>query len=115
MGRTNCCSEKGPEKMKKRRTFTAEAKAEIILKVLREEQPLAQIASEYGIHPTQLSKWKAQFLKDAHVVFENERKPMNELKAKHEKEVEGLYAEIGKLTAHLSWLKKKCGGRFDER
>lgn len=100
--------------MKKRRTFTPEAKAEIVLKVLREEQPLARVASEYGVHPTQLSRWKVQFLKEAYVVFQNEQKPINELRAKHEREVNDLYAEIGKLTAQFSWLKKKCGGKFDQ-
>jgi transposase len=97
---------------RKRRTFSPEAKAEIVMKVLREEETLAQIASEYGVHPTQLSKWKVQFLRDAHVVFQNEQKPINELKARHDKELDGLYAEIGKLTAQLSWLKKKCGGKY---
>ena len=30
------------------------------------------------------------------------------LKAEHEKEKEQLYAEIGRLTTELNWLKKKC-------
>lgn len=99
--------------MKKRRTFRPEAKAEMVLRILREEEPLSQIASEYGVHPTQLSKWKVQFLQNAPVVFQNEQKPINRLKTKHEKELNNLYAEIGKLTSQLSWLKKKCGGRFE--
>jgi putative transposase len=32
-----------------------------------------------------------------------------DLLAAHEQQVEELYAEIGKLTAQLSWLKKKSG------
>jgi transposase len=100
--------------MKKRRCFAPGVKAEIVLKVLREEQSLSEISSEYGIHPNQLTRWKAQFVKDAHVVFQNEQKPINELRAKHEKEVNELYTEIGKLTAQLSWLKKKCGGILDK-
>ena len=93
--------------MKKRRTFTPEAKAEMVLRVLREEEPLSQIASENGVHPNQLSKWKTQFMKNAQVVFQNEQKPINQLNAKHEKQVNRLYTEIGKLSAQLSWLKKK--------
>lgn len=99
--------------MKKRRTFTPEAKAEMVLRILREEEPLSQIASEYGVHPSQLSKWKVQFLQNAPVVFQNEQKPINQLKTKHEKQLNNLYAEIGKLTSQLSWLKKKCGGKFE--
>jgi len=31
-----------------------------------------------------------------------------ELKAAYEQQVTDLYAEIGKLTTQVSWLKKKC-------
>ena len=77
--------------MKKRRTFTPEAKSEMVLRVLREEEPLSQIASENGVHPNQLSKWKTQFMKNAQVVFQNEQKPLNRLKADYEKKIESLY------------------------
>ena len=100
--------------MKKRRTFSPQLKAEIILKVLKEEEPMSQIATEYGVHPNQVSRWKMQFLKNAPVVFQNEQKPINQLKAQHEKQVDDLYIEIGKLSSQLSWLKKKCGGKFEQ-
>jgi hypothetical protein len=32
---------------------------------------------------------------------------VTELKAAHERQVEELYAEIGRLTTHVSFLKKK--------
>jgi len=35
--------------MKKR--YTAKQKAQIVLKILKEERPVAQIAAEYSIHP----------------------------------------------------------------
>jgi len=41
--------------MNKKRNFTAEQKANIIIEVLREEKTLSQIAAEYEIHPNQLS------------------------------------------------------------
>ena len=34
--------------------------------------------------------------------------------AAHEKEVHELYAEIGRLTTELGWLKKKAGHLADE-
>jgi len=39
---------------------------------------------------------------------------MNQLKAGHEKQVDRLYTEIGKLSAQLSWLKKKCSGKYEQ-
>lgn len=96
-----------------RKTYTPELKAEIILRTLREEETVTQIASEYGVHPNQLMKWRAQFVKDAATVFRNDDKPLKELKAKYDKQVEELYAEVGRLTTQLHWLKKKCGIRVE--
>jgi transposase-like protein len=95
--------------MKKRKQHSPEKKAEIVIRVLKEEETLAQIASEYGIHPNQVTRWKQQFLKDASVIFKNDHKPLNDLKMKYDKEMEVLYGEIGRLTTQLNWLKKKSG------
>ena len=67
------------------------------------------IASEYGIHPNQLYKWKAQALEGLPNLFEDERKTEKVLRAAHEQELNELYAEIGRLTTQLNWLKKKSG------
>ena len=37
--------------MEKRRNFTPEQKAKIVIEVLREEKSLSEIAAEYEIHP----------------------------------------------------------------
>ena len=96
--------------MKKSRTkHTPEKKAEIVIKVLKEEQTIAQIASEYGIHPNQICRWKSELLKEAPMIFKNETKPISELNAKHEKDIKNLHEEIGRLTMQLNWLKKKSG------
>ena len=55
--------------MKKRKQHSPEKKAEIVIRVLKEEETLAQIASEYGIHPNQVTRWKQQFLKDHHIAI----------------------------------------------
>jgi len=92
-----------------RKRYTAKQKAQIVLEILKEERPIAQIASEYGIHPNQLYKWKAQALEGIPKVFEQEHKSEKALKAKHERQLQDLYAEIGKLNTQLTWLKKKSG------
>jgi transposase-like protein len=50
-------------KMKKKTRHTPEKKAEVVIKMLKEEETIVQIASEYGIHPNQLGRWKSEFLK----------------------------------------------------
>lgn len=48
--------------MEKRRKFTPEQKAKIVLEMLREERTVGEIAAEYEIYPRQLHRWKAEVL-----------------------------------------------------
>ena len=89
--------------------YTAEQKAKIVLEILKEERSIAQIASEESIHPNQLYKWKALAIEKLCDVFADERKSEQAQKAEHERELRELYAEIGKLSTQLNWLKKKSG------
>jgi len=95
--------------MKKRRRFTAEKKAEIVLEILREDKTLTEVANEYGIHQAQLSKWKQEFLENMPMIFKKKEKQVEKLKKGHEKEKEELIKEIGQLTVEVNWLKKKSG------
>jgi len=92
-----------------RKKYTTKKKAQIVQEILKEERSIPQIASEYGIHPNQLYKWKAQALEGLPNLFEDERKTEKVLRAAHEQELNELYAEIGRLTTQLNWLKKKSG------
>ncbi len=93
--------------MKKR--YAASQKAQIVLEILKEEKAISQIASETGIHTSQLYKWKNQALANMGTLFEDDRKTEREQKALHEQEINKLYTEIGRLTTQLNWLKKKSG------
>ena len=89
--------------------YTAQQKAKIVLEIFREERTIAQIASEHGVHPNQLYKWKALAIEKLSDLFDDERKDEKVQKAEHERELKELYAEIGKLSTQLNWLKKKSG------
>ena len=92
-----------------RNHYTVEQKTQAVLEMLREEHSVAQIAAQYGAHPTMLHKWKAQTLEHLPRVFDSETQAVRNLEAEHDREREGLYAEIGRLTTQLAWLKKKSG------
>jgi transposase-like protein len=92
-----------------RKHYTAKQKAEIVLEMLKEEQTTAQISSKHGVHANQLYKWKSQVLEGLPQIFDDDRKTENALEAAHEVETNELYAQIGKLTTQLEWLKKKSG------
>jgi len=43
-----------------------------VLEILREEKTIAQMASEYGVHRTQLHRWKKQALESLPELFERD-------------------------------------------
>jgi len=90
-----------------RKHYSAAFRAQIIIDLLREAKSVSQIASEHGVHPNQLYRWKAQALKNLPRVFDAERDKQSD--ALHEQQLERLYAEIGRLTTQVNWLKKKSG------
>lgn len=93
--------------MPKRKHFSASQKAQIALEILKEEKTVNQIASEFGIHPNVLYRWKKQALENLPKLFEDETK--SERQVEHERQINELYSEIGRLTTQLNWLKKKSG------
>jgi putative transposase len=91
-----------------RKRHTSEFKAKAVQEVLKEEKTLSQIASDHGVHPNPLRQWKTKAVEGLPTLFERGDKAQQE-KAEHDQRLQELYAEIGKLTTQLSWLKKKSG------
>ena len=87
--------------------YGTDLKVKVVLEILKEEKTLTQLASEYKIHYSQLLKWKKQVLEGLPHLFSDSR--TEALKTAHEKEVTGLYQEIGQLTTQLNWIKQKSG------
>ena len=90
-----------------RKKYTPQFKAKVVQEILREEKSISQIASAYGVHPTQLRKWKRQALEGLPDLFTSEHKGQSDEIKKLETEHERLYAEIGRLTTQLNWLKRR--------
>ena len=91
-----------------RKRISPELKAKAVLEALKEERPVNQIASEYGVHPNMLSAWKSTAVKGLSTLFEREAKPQAD-RDTHEKQIDELYSQIGRLTTQVAWLKKKSG------
>src|SRR3990172_627550 len=92
-----------------RNNYTPEKKSQIVLEVFREEQTFAQLAAMHSVHVNMLRKWKAQAVARLPSLFDDQNKTVRDLEAAHEREQQELYAEIGRLTTQLAWLKKKSG------
>ena len=89
-----------------RKQYTAAFKARVFQEILKEEKTLAQLATEYEVHPTQLKNWRTLALEGLPGLFEKQDSTAA-LKAAHEQQLTELYAEIGKLSTQVAWLKKK--------
>ena len=89
-----------------RKTYSSTFKVQVVLDLLKEEKTLAQLASEHGVHPNMLRKWKAIALRALPGAFER-RDTVAAAQAAHEQQLQELYAEIGRLTTQVNWLKKK--------
>ena len=89
-----------------RKRHTAAIKAKIVIELLKEEKTLSQLASEYEVSSKQLTRWKNQALAEMPRLFESKS---DKTKEKYETKLNELYAEIGRLTTQVNWLKKKSG------
>jgi putative transposase len=90
----------------KRRNHTAAFKAQVALAAAKGDKTITELASEYQVHPTQITQWKNQLLQSLPEIFsrrrQNNRQEQDELTAR-------LYQQIGQLKVELDWLKKKSG------
>lgn len=93
---------------KSRKTYKPEFKAAVVEEYLKGERMLSELAAAHELHPNLILKWKnaaLAALPDA--LDETAQKSLAALRAQHEKEVEQLHAQIGRLTMQLVWLEKK--------
>jgi transposase len=98
--------------LRMRKHYSAAFKAKIVQELLREEKSLAQLAAEYGVSAKQLNRWKTIALEGLPSLFEP---TAEQTRQEQEQQVNELYAEIGRLTTQLTWLKKKSGINLEPR
>ena len=92
--------------MTKRRQHSPAFKAKVVLEALKEEKTIAELASEFEIHPKMLTSWRKEFLANASSLFEDKRKKKAEPTEKAL--IEDLYKQIGKQKVELDFLEKAC-------
>jgi len=95
---------------RKRRSFSAGFKAKVALSAAKGDKTLAELASQHGVYPNQISAWKKQLLEQMSELFEDGR---TRKQPEGETEAAQLYEQIGRLKVQLDWLKKKSA-EFDD-
>ena len=93
---------------RKRRNFSPEFKAKIVLESIRGEKEINELALEHQIQPNLIRNWKKEFIANASNVFyaksdEKSKESLNELESENDE----LAKKLGRLTIEVDWLKKK--------
>ena len=92
------------EMTNKRRQFTDKFKAKVAVEAIKGMKTLAELSTEYKVHPNQISAWKKQLLTNVSILFS----PGSKQQSKSEEEITApLYEEIGRLKMDIKWLEKK--------
>ena len=94
---------------RKRKVYSADFKAKLVLEVLEGELTLNEIASKYEILPVNLKNWKKQFLENMSLAFDKSAvvKEYKEEIALLEKNSDALAKKVGTLTIERDWLEGK--------
>jgi len=94
---------------RRRKRYSADFKAKLVLEVLEEKRTLNEIASSYGILPKNLSNWKKQFLENMSLAFDK-----SAVVKEYKEEIETLQTEKDKIAKKLGetivekeWLEGK--------
>ena len=90
----------------KRNRYSKEFKAKVALEAIKGQKTASEMASEYGVHVSQITTWKKQLLEAAPEVFSRTR---DREANNREAEQDQLYRQIGKLQVEVDWLRKKTG------
>jgi transposase len=90
--------------IKKKRSSSFKKK--VAIEALKESRTINEIASEFEVHPVQVSNWKKQLIEGSDTVFEGDKKA-TKLLSEYERRVEEFEKKVGQMTMEIEFLKKK--------
>ncbi len=83
-------------------------KAKVALAAIQGEQTIAQLASRFQVHPSQIHAWKRALVKGAPELFGTEQKSQEQAK---DAQIDQLYRHIGQLKVGRDFLAERSGRR----
>jgi len=92
--------------MAQRKRYGGEFKAKVVLEAIAGHRTINEIASAYGIHPTQIANWKREVVAALPQILSTGKRTAD---TNTEETIARLYQQIGQLTMEAEFLKKKLG------
>jgi len=87
----------------KRRNYSPQFKAKVALAALQNNEPIAELAARFDIHPTMIHNWKRALIDSAADIFDKGHKSRKQ----NEAQVDNLFRQIGQLKVENDFLSKK--------
>lgn len=91
--------------MLKRRQLGPEYKARVALAAIKGEMTMAEMASKFEVHTSQITRWRKQALEGLRGIFSQGKAPSSD--RADSKLTDHLYKQIGQLQVENDWLQKK--------
>ena len=89
--------------MRTRRRFSGAFKAKVALEAIRGHQTVAELATKYEVHATQIAAWKREAVEKLAKVFDDTGL---EREKTRDGEIARLHAKIGQLVVERDFLSK---------
>ena len=83
--------------MSSRRQHSSRFKAQVALEAIRNQRTIAEIASECGVHPSQVNKWKKHVLDELPSIFTNS----HERGQRDNEKLQAFYQELNGVLSEL--------------
>ena len=86
-----------------RKRFTNEFKAKVALAALKGDKTMSELASEFEVHPTQVTAWRNELKERSLEIFGT---PRDKAGVDKNQLIDELYKNLGQMKVENDWLKK---------